>query len=174
MNKIIILGTITKDIEIKYTQSGTAIANFSIAYNKKWTDKNTNERKEKASFFDVQVFGKQAETINQYFHKGSRILIEGELEQQTWQAQDGTNRSKVVINLNGFDFIDKSNNGDGSQSYSRSQQNDQQNQPPVYQPTGNTQPTPQQQYQQQQQPQEKAQQPSQPPEIDIDEDEIPF
>ena len=181
MNKTIILGTITKDIELKYTQSGTAIANFSIAYNKKWTDKHTNERKEKASFFDVQVFGKQAETVNQYFHKGSRILVEGELEQQTWQAQDGTNRSKIVINLNGFDFIDKSNNSGANQapqqgSYGQyqqpQQQNYQTNQPQQYQPTGNTQPPPQQYQQPQSAPQSNPQQTLS--EVDIDDSEIPF
>jgi len=159
MNKTIILGTITKDIELRYTNTGTAIANFSIAHNKRWTDKNTNERKEKASFFDVQVFGKQAETINQYFRKGSRILIDGELDQQTWKAQDGTNRSKVVINLNGFDFIDKNERNNQPQQYQQPPAAYAQNGAPVY-----TEPAPQ------------SRQPQQPnlPEVDIDEDEIPF
>jgi len=106
MNKIQILGTITKDIELKYTQTGAAIASFSIAYNERYMDKN-GQQVDKAMFFDVTAFNKKAEVLNQYFHKGSRILIDGSLDYQTWTAQDGTNRSKVGIKLNNFDFIDR-------------------------------------------------------------------
>lgn len=114
MNTVIILGTLTKDVELKYLQSGNAAGNFSIAYNKKYKGQD-GQLVEKVSFFDVGCFGKMAETINQFFHKGSRILIEGELEQQTWKAQDGTNRSKIIIRLDKFSFIDKKEQQDGGQ-----------------------------------------------------------
>ena len=106
MNTVVILGTITKEIEVKFTQSGAAIANFSIAYNERYKDKQ-GQQVDKAMFFDVTAFGKQGETISQYFQKGSRILIEGSLDYQSWKAQDGTNRSKVGIKLNGFTFVDR-------------------------------------------------------------------
>ncbi len=117
MNTVIILGTITKEIEVKYTQSGAVIASFSVAYNERYKDK-TGQQVDKAMFFDVTAFGKQGETINQYFHKGSRILIEGSLDFQSWKTQDGSNRSKVGIKLNGFTFVDrKSDNPQPSQAY---------------------------------------------------------
>ena len=105
MNKLQILGTITRDIELKYSQNGSAIANFGVAYNDKWKDQS-GELKEKAHFFDVSVFGKQAETINSFFQKGSRILIDGSLDFQSWE-KEGQKHSKVSIKMNGFSFIDR-------------------------------------------------------------------
>ena len=119
MNKLQILGTITKEIETKYTASGAAIVSFSIAYNERYKDK-TGQQVDKAMFFDVTAFGKQGEVVAQYFNKGSRILIDGSLDFQSWKAQDGTNRSKVAIKLNGFDFIDKKS--DATQSTTQPQQ----------------------------------------------------
>lgn len=106
MNSVNIIGTMTRDVEIKYLTTGTAIGSFAIAVNQDYKDKN-GQKVEKTSFFDVKAIGKQAETINQYFHKASRIGISGSLEQETWSAQDGTNRSRVIIKLEGFSFIDK-------------------------------------------------------------------
>jgi single-strand DNA-binding protein len=106
MNKVQILGTITKDIEIRYTQGGVAIASFGVAYNEKYKGQDGNYV-EKAHFFDVTAFGKTAENINKFFHKGSRILIDGKLNHETWKSQDGSNRSKVSIKLENFDFIDR-------------------------------------------------------------------
>ncbi len=153
MNTIIILGTITKDIELKYLNSGGAVANFSIAYNKKYKGVDGN-LVEKVSFFDVGAFGRSAETINQYFRKGSRILVRGELEQSTWKAQDGTNRSKVSIKLEQFDFIDKNENQGQTQQQGYSQ--------------------PESQAPQTQEPSYRQPQTAVPPTVDIDEDEIPF
>lgn len=152
MNTVIILGTITKDIELKYAKSGSAIANFSIAYNKKYKGAD-GQLVEKVSFFDVTAFGRSAETINQYFRKGSRILVRGELEQSTWKAQDGTNRSKVGIRLEQFDFIDKSEQRQEQpqQSYSQPTQQAQPQAPTYRQPQSAVAPT-----------------------VDVDEVEIPF
>ena len=155
MNNIQILGTITREPELKYTSGGAAILNFGIAYNDKWKDQN-GEMKEKAHFFDVSVFGKQAETINQYFNKGSRILIDGSLDFQAWE-KDGQKHSKVGIKLNRFTFVDKRDN-QGQQSQAPQQQQSYQ-QPPGY---GN--------------PNKQEQRPSsnEVPVIDIDEEDIPF
>jgi len=159
MNKVMILGTITADIELKYDNEGKVRTSFSIAYNKKYT-KQSGELVEKVSFFDVSVFGRNAEIINQYFRKGSRIGITGELEQSQWKAQDGTNRSKVSIRLEQFDFIDKSENSQG-QSAGAGQYGGQPDNP---------------QYQKQERPKPTYRTPQSavPPTVDVNEDEIPF
>ena len=105
MNTIQILGNMTRDCELKYAQSGTAIGSFGIAVNKKIKNQSGGYD-DKAMFFDVTAFGKTAENINKYFGKGSRILISGELEFQQWE-KDGQKRSKVGIVCQQFDFIDK-------------------------------------------------------------------
>ena len=120
MNRAIILGTMTRDVELKYTQSGTAIASFGIATNDRWKDAS-GQQQEKVHFFDVTAFGKQGETINQYLRKGSRILVEGSLDYQTWKAQDGTSRSKVGIKLSGFTFVDKKSDTQPQQGYQQPQ-----------------------------------------------------
>ncbi len=108
MNCCTLIGRIGKDIELRYLPSGKAVASFSIAVDQSY--KKDGQKVEKTSWFDIAVFN-GAEAINQYFHKGSRIGIVGELEQQTWKDQSGGNRSKVIIKLRSFDFIDsKSNN----------------------------------------------------------------
>jgi len=105
MNNVQILGTITREPELRYSQSGSAVLNFGIAYNDKWKGQD-GQVQEKAHFFEVSVFGKQAETVNTYFHKGSRILINGSLDFQSWE-KEGQKHSKVGIKLNGFTFIDR-------------------------------------------------------------------
>ena len=113
MNTISIIGTLTADVELRYTAGGSAVGNFAIAHNKKFT--KNGKIVEAVSYFDVSCFGKTAEVINQFFRKGSRIAITGELEQQRWETQDGQKRSKVVIRLEKFDFIDKKEQQGGQQ-----------------------------------------------------------
>lgn len=149
MNNISILGTITREPELKYTQGGTAILSFGIAYNEKRKQQD-GRYQDLAHFFEVTAFGKKAETVNQWFRKGSRILIQGSLDYQSWE-KDGQKKSKVGIKLNDFDFIDK-----------RESNNEQANQ------------APQQDHREYRQPQRQMPGKNSLPEIDIDEDEIPF
>ena len=154
MNNIQLLATITRDIELKYTQSGAAIASFGVAYNEKRKQPDGSYQ-DVAHFFDVTAFGKRGETVNQWFRKGSKILISGSLDYQSWTTQDGQKRSKIGIKLNDFDFIDKNEN---------TQQAPQQRQAPVveYQNAqGQQTPPPQRQ-------------PQQPPVIDMSENEVLF
>ena len=104
MNQVQILGTITRDIELQYSTSGTAIAKVGIAVNKRYT--SNGEKKEEVSYFNCVAFGKTGENINTYFQKGSRILISGELKEDRWE-KDGHKQSRVSILIDGFDFIDK-------------------------------------------------------------------
>lgn len=89
------------------------LANFSVALNQDYI-KQDGEKIEKTSWLDIVAFGKTAENVSKYFRKGSRIGISGELEQQTWTANGGTNKSKVVIKLQNFTFIDKKSDGANS------------------------------------------------------------
>ena len=106
MNQVNIIGTLVRDVEVKYLPSGTALGSFSIAVNQDYK-KQDGTKVEKVSFFDIKVIGKQSEIINQFFHKGSRIGITGELEQESWQSATGENKSRVIIKLSGFSFIDR-------------------------------------------------------------------
>lgn len=107
-NKVILLGNLTKDPEIKYLPSGMPVANFSIAINEKY--KKGDEWVENVNYFDIVVFSKQGESCNEYLSKGNPVLIEGKLQQRRWEAQDGTKRSKIEIVANNVVFL---GSGDG-------------------------------------------------------------
>jgi len=111
MNSVNIIGNITRDVEIKYTAAGLPIANFGVAVNKRVKNQQTQAYEEKPVFIDVTGFGKTAETINQFFKKGSKIGIEGELNFEQWTAQDGQKRSKLTVTANRITFIDKKDQG---------------------------------------------------------------
>ena len=116
-NKIILVGNLTRDVELKYTPSGTAIANFGIATNRTYKDPQTGENKQETMFIDVKVFGRPAETANQYLHKGKRVLVEGRLALEQWVGNDGQKRSKHVVIAEKVQFMDsKSSNSQTSQT----------------------------------------------------------
>lgn len=121
MNSVSIIGTMVKDADLKYLPSGVAVASFSIAVNQDYK-KSDGTKVEKTSFFEVKSIGKQSEIVNQYFHKGSRIGITGSLEQETWASQDGTNRSKVIIKLESFSFIDRKSDNQETQKPQQKQE----------------------------------------------------
>lgn len=105
-NKVILVGNLTRDPELRYTPKGTAIARLGIACNRKWKSE-TGELKEEVTFVDVDAFGKQAETIGQYLKKGRPILIEGRLRYDTWEdKQSGQKKSKLGVVLEMFQFLD--------------------------------------------------------------------
>ena len=96
MNKWIGLGRVTRDAELKYTNSGTAVLNFSIAVNRSIPPRDGGEWKNEASFFDVQVWGKLAESKSQVLKKGKQVGIVAELRQDRWE-QDGNQRQKIYL-----------------------------------------------------------------------------
>jgi len=167
-NKIILAGNLTRDVEIRYTQGGSAIGNTAIATSRKFKSQ-TGEQKEEVLFVDLTFFGRTAEIANQYLRKGSKVLVDGRLKLDQWTAQDGTKRSKhavIVENLQMLDTRSQSEQLAQGGGYGA----------PVQQ-NSYTQPAPSQSAPQQpQQEQSVAQQvPAQKiPEIDINEDEIPF
>ncbi|HMJ90021.1 MAG TPA: single-stranded DNA-binding protein [Candidatus Acidoferrum sp.] len=104
-NKVILVGNLTRDPELRYTPKGTAVAKIGLAVNRNWRTE-TGEQKEEVTFVDVDAFGKQAETIAQYMRKGSPLLVEGRLRLDQWDdKQTGQKRSRLGVVLEGFQFL---------------------------------------------------------------------
>jgi single-strand DNA-binding protein len=104
-NKVILMGNLTRDPELRYTSKGTAIAKIGLAVNRVWRTE-TGEQKEEVTFVDVDAFGRQAETIGQYLKKGRPVLIEGRLRLDTWDdKQSGQKKSKLGVVLETFQFL---------------------------------------------------------------------
>lgn len=102
VNHVILIGRLTRDAELKYTSGGMAICKFSIVVNRK--RKQGEQWIDEASFFDVVVWGRTAEALNQYLVKGKQVAVEGELHQNRWE-QDGQSRSKVEINASNVQLL---------------------------------------------------------------------
>jgi single-strand DNA-binding protein len=110
-NKIILIGNLTKDPEIRYTPSGVAVTTLRLAVNSRY--KIGNELKEETLFIDTVVFGKQAETCNQYLNKGRRVLVEGRLQERKWES-NGQQRSKFEVVASAVRFIGPKGDSDTS------------------------------------------------------------
>lgn len=103
-NKVILLGNLTRDIELRSTQSGMALAKFGMAVNRKYSQ--NGEQKESTCFVDLTAWGRQAEILAQYVGKGSQLFVEGRLEYSTWEAKDGGGkRSKLEVVVENFQFV---------------------------------------------------------------------
>ncbi len=120
-NRVILVGNLTRDPELRYTPKGVAIAKIGLAINRVYTTE-TGEKREEVTFVDVDAFGKQAETIGQYLKKGRPILVEGRLRLDQWDdKQTGQKRSKLGVVLESFKFLDSGNRGDGGAEAPRRQ-----------------------------------------------------
>lgn len=183
-NKVIMIGNLTRDIELKYLPSGSAIASGSIATSHKYKTQ-TGEQKDEVCFLEFSVFGKQGEVLNQYVRKGSKVMLEGRLIFEQWQANDGSKRSRHTLRVEQFKFLDSKADSQGGSmqqggGYQQPQQqygynNNQQMQQPSYE-----QPQQQNNYNAPMQQQQQGGMQQTPykeeviPTIDIDNDEIPF
>ena len=131
-NKIIMIGNLTRDIELKYLPSGTAVANTAIASNRRYKNK-MGEQQDETCFIDVVFFGRTAEIVNQYLRKGSKVLVEGRLKLDQWSDQNGQKRSKHSITVENMQMLDsKSDNTNNADGYSQPQQQTNYNQAPTY------------------------------------------
>jgi len=156
-NKIILVGNLTRDIELRYSQAGLGIANTAIATSRKFT--SNGEKKEEVCFVDITFFGRSAEVANQYLRKGSKILVEGRLNFEQWNDQNGQKRSKHSVIVETMQMLDSK--GDNAGGYNA----------PSNAPTDDYPASPQQSYggapaqgqpQAYQQPQQSYQAPAQP------------
>ena len=112
-NKVILLGNLTRDPELRYTPQGAAVCEFALALNHVYTNKQTGQKVEEVSYIDIVAWGKTGETIAEYMKKGRQILIEGRLKQDRWEAQDGKKMSKVRVTAESFQFIGSRPAGEG-------------------------------------------------------------
>ena len=202
VNKVIILGNLGQDPEVRFMPNGSAVANITVATSESWKDKQTGEPKEKTEWHSVSLFGKLAEVAGEYLKKGSKVYIEGQLQTRKWQNQQGQDQYKTEVVVQGFNgvmqMLDSRQGGGASQGGFQQQAPQQQGgfqqapAKPAYQapqqqagfqqqaPTKPAYQAPQQQagYQQQAAPQQhgRFQQPSQPaaPKVNPQEPTIDF
>jgi single-strand DNA-binding protein len=156
-NKVILVGNLTRDIELRYSQAGMGIAKTALATTRKFTA--NGEKKEEVCFVDVTFFGRSAEIANQYLRKGSKVLVEGRLNFEQWVDQNGGKRSKHSVTAESMQMLDSKNDSAAPQAQQGYQEP---------QSSGQAYNQPSQQQRQPELPQNTV------PEIDIDEDEIPF
>ena len=165
-NKIILVGNLTRDIEMKYSQGGMAIAKTAIATSRKFKSQ-TGEQKEEVCFVDITFFGRSAEVANQYLRKGSKILVEGRLIFDQWVDQNGQKRSKHGVSVDTMQMLGSKDNPDYETNTSQSNAN------PISEPNRPEESrvnTPIQTYK----PSNPPVQPQEIPSIDIEEEDIPF
>jgi single-strand DNA-binding protein len=115
VNKVILVGNLGKDPEVRYTSGGQAVANLRIATSRSWTDKQSGQRKEETEWHDVEVWGKQAEQCGEYLAKGRQVYVEGRLKTDKWQdKQSGQERSKVKVVADTVRFLGGRGAGGGA------------------------------------------------------------
>jgi single-strand DNA-binding protein len=105
LNRVILAGNLTRDPQLSYTPNNTAVCKFGMAINRRWTDRQSGERRDETCFVEVTAFGRSAETINQYMSKGRGILVEGRLQFSQWTNPEGQKRSKLEVVAENFQFL---------------------------------------------------------------------
>lgn len=114
-NKVILVGNLTRDPQVRYTSGGTAVAEIGLAVSRQWFDKQSNSRKEETTFVDVTLWGRQAEVAGEYLAKGRPVLIEGRLQLDTWEDKDsGQKRSKLRVVGENMTMLGSRGDGGGS------------------------------------------------------------
>jgi single-strand DNA-binding protein len=155
-NKVILAGNLARDIEIRYLQSGTAVASTAIAVNRKYKGSD-GVQKDETMFIDITFWGRTAEIANQYLRKGSQVLVEGRLELQQWTANDGSKRSKHQVAVETLQMLGGKDSANNAPAQSSGYDNNPSTNSSPQAPTA-----------------QQTQSPSSVPEIDIDDEEIPF
>lgn len=137
-NKVILLGNLTRDPELRVTPSGLSICKMGLAVNRTYKDRDGNKR-EDTTFVDVEAFGQQAEVLSKYMAKGRPIFVEGRLKFDTWENAEGEKRSKLGVVLENFQFVggrgDEEAGSSGSRSGGYSQEDSRSSAPPPRQPS---------------------------------------
>ena len=112
VNKVILVGNLGRDPELRYTQGGSAVTNFMLATNEKWRDKDGNNQ-ERTEWHRIVVWGRSAENCAQYLQKGSSVFVEGRLQTREWEDKDGNKRSTTEINALSVQFLGSRSGGGG-------------------------------------------------------------
>lgn len=132
INKVILVGNIGKDPEVRYTPSNDAVVNATLATSETWKDKNTGQKQEKTEWHRITIFGGLAKIAAEYVHKGSKVYIEGKLVTRKWQDKNGQDRYTTEVVVDGFSgtlqMLDSKGSGGQDQNQNNQQQNNQNNQ----------------------------------------------
>ncbi len=112
VNKVFLMGNLTRDVELKHTPSNQPVANLGIATNRRYRTREGEDREE-TTFVDCEAWGRTAEVMSQYLSKGRPVFIEGRLKLETWQDKDGQKRSRMRVVIENFQFIDSRGGGGG-------------------------------------------------------------
>jgi single-strand DNA-binding protein len=124
INKVILVGNLGKDPEVRYSPSGSAMANVTIATSDSWKDKQTGEKQERTEWHRVVFFNRLAEIVGEYLKKGSQVYIEGRLQTRKWQGQDGQDRYTTEIVANEMQMLGGRGGGGGGGEWSSSKPQD--------------------------------------------------
>jgi single-strand DNA-binding protein len=114
-NKVLLMGNLTRDVELKFTQSNKAVAKIGLAVNRQFRTAD-GEKREETTFVDCEAWGRTAEVMNQYLSKGKPVFVEGRLRLDQWQDKEGNNRSKIMVVIETFQFIDSRGGSGGGSS----------------------------------------------------------
>ncbi|MBN2595098.1 MAG: single-stranded DNA-binding protein [Sedimentisphaerales bacterium] len=115
-NRVYLMGNLTRDPQLSYTPNQTAVVDFGMATNRRWTGQDGSQREE-TCFVDCRMFGKRAEVINKYCKRGNPLFVEGRLTFDSWEAQDGSKRSKLRVTVENFEFISGGGGGGAGQTH---------------------------------------------------------
>ncbi len=116
MNKIMLIGNLGRDPELNYTPSGTAITKFTMAVNRRMRDRESGEKRDETTWFNIVAWNQLAETCNQYLHKGSKVYIEGRMTSRKFTDKDGNERTAWEVTANEMEMLDPKGQGQGSSS----------------------------------------------------------
>ena len=119
INKVCITGNLTRDPELRETESGIQVLNFGVAVNDRHKNQQTQKGEDYANFVDCTMFGNRAASGSRFLGKGSKVAIEGKLRWSQWQAQDGSKRSKLEVVVDELEFMSRNENGSQGQAYGR-------------------------------------------------------
>jgi single-strand DNA-binding protein len=120
LNRVMLMGNLTRDVDLRYTPNNTAVAQISLAINHKYKT-GDGEQKEEVVFVDCEAWGRTAEVLNQYLRKGRPVYLEGRLKLDQWQDKEGNNRSKLKVVVESFQFIDGKDQGEQKPALQQSQ-----------------------------------------------------
>jgi single-strand DNA-binding protein len=130
-NKVVLVGNLTRDPQVRYTPSGTAVADIGLAVNRQWFDKQANQKKEETTVVDVTLWGRQAEVAGEYLSKGRSVLIEGRLQLDQWDDREsGQKRSKLKVVGESMQMLGSGGGGGGPRQSSAPQSSGQQSSTP--------------------------------------------
>jgi single-strand DNA-binding protein len=115
MQKVLVIGYLGRDPEVKYSQQGATVAQFSVAATERWKDKGSGELKEHTEWFAIKAFGRRAEIVGDYLHKGSRVYIEGRKRTESWEdKQTGGKHFRDLVYADRVEFLDSKANGNSN------------------------------------------------------------